>query len=229
MKTAFKVFVIEDDATICQNLVFFLTKEGFDVQFTLSSEAALKTLMDHIFDIIILDINMPKMSGFELCQAFRKFNQITPIVMLTAYDEIDDKIRGFDLGADDYLTKPFFMEELSLRVKSLLKRSKNLQAVDEIIKISDLTINLSNKKAFRAAIEINLTAREFNLLVMLARSKGNIVTKKELNRSIWGGSLDENNNTIEVYINFLRKKVDKPFSKQLIKTKIGFGYYLEES
>lgn len=228
MKTASKVFVIEDDSTICQNLVFFLTKEGYEVKFTLSSETALKTLIDHFFDIIILDINMPRMTGFEICQEFRKFNQVTPILMLTAYDEIEDKIKGFDLGADDYLTKPFFMEELSLRLKSLLKRSKKIHHVDEIIKIQDLTINMSNNRVVRAAIEINLTPREFNLLVMLARSKGKIVTKKELNRSIWGGSLDENNNTIEVYINFLRKKIDKPFSTPLIKTKIGFGYFIDE-
>jgi len=228
MKTASKVFVIEDDATICQNLVFFLTKEGYDVKYTLSSVTALKTLIDHFFDIVIMDINMPKMTGFEICKEFRKFNQHTPILMLTAYDEIEDKIKGFDLGADDYLTKPFFMEELSLRLKSLLKRSKKIHNSDEIIKIQDLTINMSNNRVVRAAIEINLTPREFNLLVMLARSKGKIVTKKELNRSIWGGSLDENNNTIEVYINFLRKKIDKPFSTPLIKTKIGFGYFIDE-
>jgi DNA-binding response OmpR family regulator len=228
MKTASKVFVIEDDATICQNLVFFLTKEGYDVKYTLSSVTALKTLIDHFFDIVIMDINMPKMTGFEICKEFRKFNQLTPILMLTAYDEIEDKIKGFDLGADDYLTKPFFMEELSLRLKSLLKRSKKIHNSDEIIKIQDLTINMSNNRVVRAAIEINLTPREFNLLVMLARSKGKIVTKKELNRSIWGGSLDENNNTIEVYINFLRKKIDKPFSTPLIKTKIGFGYFIDE-
>lgn len=228
MKTINKVFIIEDDTIICQNLVFFLTNEGHDVKFTLSSETALKTLTDNFFDIIILDINMPKITGFDICKEFRKFNQITPILMLTAYDEIEDKIKGFDLGADDYLTKPFFMEELSLRIKSLLKRSKKLFNIDEIIKIQDLTINMSNKVVVRSAIEITLTPREFNLLIMLARSKGKIVTKKELNRSIWGGSLDENNNTIEVYINFLRKKIDKPFSKQLIKTKIGFGYFIDE-
>ena len=229
MKTNPKIFIVEDDTLICQNLVYFLSKEGFDVKFTLSSVNALKTLQDDFFDLIILDINMPKISGFDICSEFRKFNQITPILMLTAYDEIEDKIKGFDLGADDYLTKPFFMEELSLRLKSLLKRSKKLYNLDEIIKINDLTINMATKLVLRSGSEINLTPREFNLLLMLVRSKGKIVTKKELNRAIWGGSLDENNNTIEVYINFLRKKIDKPFSTQLIKTKIGFGYFLDES
>ena len=229
MKTIPKIFIVEDDTSICQNLVFFLSKEGFDVKFTLSSVNALKILEDEYFDIIILDINMPKISGFEICREFRKFNQVTPILMLTAYDEIEDKIKGFDLGADDYLTKPFFVEELSLRIKSLLKRSKKLHNVDEIVKIKDLTINMATKLVVRSGLEISLTPREFNLLLMLVRSKGKIVTKKDLNRTIWGGSLDENNNTIEVYINFLRKKIDKPFSTQLIKTKIGFGYFLDES
>lgn len=228
MKTIPKIFIVEDDTIICQNLVFFLSKEGFDVKFTLSSVNASKILEDEFFDIIILDINMPKITGFDICREFRKFNQVTPILMLTAYDEIEDKIKGFDLGADDYLTKPFFMEELLLRIKSLLKRSKKLHNIDEIVKIKDLTINMATKLVVRSGFEINLTPREFNLLLMLVRSKGKIVTKKELNRAIWGGSLNENNNTIEVYINFLRKKIDKPFSTQLIKTKIGFGYFLDE-
>jgi DNA-binding response OmpR family regulator len=228
MKTIPKIFIIEDDASICHNLDFFLKKEGFEVKYTLSSTSALKTLQDDFFDIIILDINMPKISGFEICKEFRKFNQVTPILMLTAYDEIDDKIKGFDLGADDYLTKPFFMQELSLRIKSLLKRTKKLYNVDELLNISDLTINMATKLVVRSGSEISLTPREFNLLLMLVRSKGKIVTKKELNRTIWGGSLDENNNTIEVYINFLRKKIDKPFSTPLIKTKIGFGYFIDE-
>lgn len=228
MKTIPKIFIVEDDTIICQNLVFFLSKEGFDVKYTLSSVNASKILEDEFFDIIILDINMPKITGFDICREFRKFNQVTPILMLTAYDEIEDKIKGFDLGADDYLTKPFFMEELLLRIKSLLKRSKKLHNIDEIVKIKDLTINMATKLVVRSGFEINLTPREFNLLLMLVRSKGKIVTKKELNRAIWGGSLNENNNTIEVYINFLRKKIDKPFSTQLIKTKIGFGYFLDE-
>lgn len=228
MKTIPKIFIVEDDTIICQNLVFFLSKEGFDVKFTVSSVNASKILEDEFFDIIILDINMPKITGFDICREFRKFNQVTPILMLTAYDEIEDKIKGFDLGADDYLTKPFFMEELLLRIKSLLKRSKKLHNIDEIVKIKDLTINMATKLVVRSGFEINLTPREFNLLLMLVRSKGKIVTKKELNRAIWGGSLNENNNTIEVYINFLRKKIDKPFSTQLIKTKIGFGYFLDE-
>lgn len=228
MKTIPKIFIVEDDTIICQNLVFFLSKEGFDVKFTVYSVNASKILEDEFFDIIILDINMPKITGFDICREFRKFNQVTPILMLTAYDEIEDKIKGFDLGADDYLTKPFFMEELLLRIKSLLKRSKKLHNIDEIVKIKDLTINMATKLVVRSGFEINLTPREFNLLLMLVRSKGKIVTKKELNRAIWGGSLNENNNTIEVYINFLRKKIDKPFSTQLIKTKIGFGYFLDE-
>lgn len=137
------------------------------------------------------------------------------------------KMKGFESGADDYLTKPFFMAEVVARVKSLLKRSKKQADLAELIWVEDLSIDISTNSVARSKQAINLTPREFNLLLMLVRAKGKIVTKKELNKEIWGGSLDEHNNTIEVYINFLRKKIDKPFSKQLIKTKIGFGYYLD--
>ena len=148
--------------------------------------------------------------------------------MLTAFDDIDDKMHGFEVGADDYLTKPFFMREVMARSKALIKRSQSQQVpeVQDILRIEDLLIDLSTQSVSRGKTAISLTPREFNLLLKLANAKGKLVTKRELNRDIWGGSLDENNNTIEVYINFLRKKIDKPFATNLIKTKVGFGYYL---
>ena len=147
--------------------------------------------------------------------------------MLTAFDDFDDKIQGFEIGADDYITKPFFMKEVVARLKAILKRfSKKDIKAEEKIWVHDLLIDTLQKKVFRNNTPIDLTQREYNLLVKLAEAKGNIVSKKEINQSIWEGSLDENNNTIEVYINFLRKKIDKPFDTHLLRTKIGFGYYL---
>jgi DNA-binding response OmpR family regulator len=227
MKNAPKLLLIEDDRSISQNLADFLSQEGFQVHFAYTGKEALSALEKDLFDLLILDVNLPDFDGFYICQEFRKRNTQTPILMLTAYDELEDKMKGFEMGADDYLTKPFFMVEVLARVKSLLKRTKKGDEYPALIWVEDLSIDTSTNVVARAKQEINLTPREFNLLLMLVKAKGKMVTKKELNKQIWGGSLDEHNNTIEVYINFLRKKIDKPFSKQLIKTKIGFGYYLD--
>jgi DNA-binding response OmpR family regulator len=227
MKNLPVVFLVEDDRIISLNLSDFLIKEGFQVENAYNGKSALSMLETNKYDLIILDINLPDYNGFDICKEFRKQNTQTPILMLTAYDELEDKMKGFEMGADDYLTKPSFMVEVLARIKSLLRRSTKLQVQNVPIWIEDLSIDISTSTVIRAKKVINLTPREFNLLLMLVNAKGKIVTKKALNKEIWGGSLDEHNNTIEVYINFLRKKIDKPFSKQLIKTKIGFGYYLD--
>jgi DNA-binding response OmpR family regulator len=227
MKNVPNLLLIEDDRIISQNLTEFLSQEGFRIQHAFSGKEALVLLDSSPFDLLILDVNLPDFDGYHICQEFRKRNTQTPILMLTAYDELEDKMKGFEMGADDYLTKPFFMVEVLARIKSLLKRSHKLPEQAEVIWVEDLSIDMATNAVFRSKQEISLTPREFNLLVMLVKAKGKIVTKKALNKEIWGGSLDEHNNTIEVYINFLRKKIDKPFSKQLIKTKIGFGYFLD--
>ncbi len=227
MKNAPTLLLIEDDRSISQNLADFLSQEGFQIQCVFTGNEALSVLESGSFDLLILDVNLPDFDGYHICQEFRKRNTQTPILMLTAYDELEDKMKGFEMGADDYLTKPFFMVEVLARIKSLLKRANKQTEQPSLIWVEDLCINVSTNAVARAKQDINLTPREFNLLLMLVKAKGKMVTKKELNKQIWGGSLDEHNNTIEVYINFLRKKIDKPFSKQLIKTKIGFGYYLD--
>lgn len=227
MKNAPKILLIEDDRIISQNLTDFLTQQGFRILHAFTGRDALNLLEMETVDLLLLDINLPDFDGYQICQEVRKKNSHTPILMLTAYDELEDKMKGFEVGADDYLTKPFFMVEVLARIKSLLKRAKKLDDSQALIWVEDLSINVSTTTVSRSKQDINLTPREFNLLLMLVKAKGRIVTKKELNKEIWGGSLDEHNNTIEVYINFLRKKIDKPFSKQLIKTKIGFGYYLD--
>ena len=176
-----------------------------------------------------MDINLPKKNGYDLCKEFRTYNTHTPVLMLTAFDELEDKIKGFDSGADDYLTKPFYMRELILRIKSLIKRSQNNKSsFQEIITALDISIHVAQKKVTRQNQEISLTPREYQILVMLCKNPGEIVSKNELIKEIWGTSMDVNTNTIEVYLNFLRNKIDKPFGKNSIKTKIGYGYYLSD-
>jgi DNA-binding response OmpR family regulator len=222
-----KILLVEDDKTLSKNLRDYLIQEQFDVDCQFDGYSALQKINEKSYDAIILDIDLPIKNGWEVCREIRAHNDPTPILMLTAFDDFDDKIQGFEIGADDYITKPFFMKEVVARLKAILKRfSKKDIKAEEKIWVHDLLIDTLQKKVFRNNTPIDLTQREYNLLVKLAAAKGNIVSKKEINHSIWEGSLDENNNTIEVYINFLRKKIDKPFDTHLLRTKIGFGYYL---
>jgi DNA-binding response OmpR family regulator len=223
-----KILVVEDDITLNQNIKEYLAGENCEVITAFDGQIAQKLLKKDDYDCVILDINIPHQNGYELCREYRSYNSSTPVLMLTAFDELEDKVSGFDAGADDYLTKPFYMKELLIRIRSLIKRNHKSSSVNdsEILKVEDLIVNQRTKTVTRNNTEIILTPREYQILLKLIRAKGELVDKQELVKEIWGGSFDANTNTIEVYINFLRKKIDKPFEKQLIKTKIGYGYYL---
>ncbi len=225
-----KILVIEDESTLNKNICDALVSENFVVESTFDGFLAERFLKKESFDCVIMDINLPKKNGYDLCKEFREYNTYTPVLMLTAFDELEDKIKGFDSGADDYLTKPFFMKELILRINSLIKRSqkKSENNFKETINVLDISINTAQKKVTRQNQEIQLTPREYQILIKLCKNQGEIVSKNELITEIWGTSLDVNTNTIEVYVNFLRNKIDKPFGKNSIKTKIGYGYYLSD-
>jgi DNA-binding response OmpR family regulator len=224
-----KILLVEDDATMNQNIKDAFLMEGFTVEVAYDGNIAEKFLRKESFDCVILDVNLPLKNGYEIAKSFRQINTFTPVIMLTAFDELEDKVQGYDSGADDYLTKPFYMKELLMRVKSLINRSQGAvsQELKESVEVLDIVINQKSKTVKRSDLEIILTPREYQILLKLALAKGAMVSKKELIREIWGGSFDANTNTIEVYINFLRKKIDKPFGSNLIKTKIGYGYFLD--
>lgn len=224
-----RILIVEDDLIISKNIQEALLSEQFDLEAAFDGTMAEKLLKRNFYDCIVMDINLPHINGYELCRMFRQYNTTTPILFLTAFDELEDKVQGYDSGADDYLTKPFFMKELILRINSLIKRSRQLskQNESEVVVFEDIVINQRTKTVRRNNKELELTPREFQILLRLVRAQGELVLKKELIREIWGSSFDANTNTIEVYINFLRNKVDKPFATPLIKTKIGYGYYLE--
>src|SRR5690625_5195952 len=192
-----KILVIEDESTLNKNISEALSAENFLVESAFDGYLAERFLKKDDFDCVIMDINLPQKNGYDLCKEFREYNTHTPVLMLTAFDELDDKIKGFDSGADDYLTKPFYMKELIMRINSLIKRSQN---------------QMYNKA---------------QTLIKVWENTGEIVSKKELIHEIWRTSLNVNTNTIEVYINFLRNKIDKPFGKNSIQTKIGYGYFFK--
>lgn len=227
-----KILIIEDDPTLNKNIKEALADEQMLVETAFDGLIAEKMLKKHKFDCIIMDINLPYKNGYELCREFRQYNSTTPVLMLTAFDQIEDKVMGYDCGADDFLTKPFYMKELILRINSLLKR-RNLEGraedTDPTLVAGDIVVDKANKKVSRQGVEILLTPREYQILVRLISARGELVLKKDFIKEIWGNAVDTNTNTIEVYINFLRKKIDKPFEKDSIKTKIGFGYYFEEA
>lgn len=221
------ILLIEDDKTLNQNISDALRAEGFIVTTVYDGEIAEKLLHRDNFDCIIMDINLPYKNGFELCKYFRLMNNSTPVIMLTAFSELDDKVQGYDSGADDYLTKPFYMRELILRVHSLIKRTRSSTSTTETLTADDIVVELKTKTVSRQGQTINLTPREYQILIHFIQNKGELVSKKELIKLIWGDVIDVNTNTVEVYINFLRNKIDKPFSKNNIKTKVGYGYYFE--
>jgi DNA-binding response OmpR family regulator len=223
-----KVLIIEDDPTLNKNISDALAAENIMSESVFDGQLAERILRKDSFDCIIMDINLPGKSGFDLCRNFRTFNVETPILMLTAFSELEDKVKGYDCGADDYLTKPFFMREFILRVNSLIKRSnRSDSSQNNVITADDIIINLAQKNVTRQGKEIALTPREFQILLILCQNKGEMISKNKLMEEIWGTSFDTNTNTIEVYINFLRNKIDKPFGKSSIKTKIGYGYYFD--
>lgn len=224
------ILIIEDDPTLSKNINEALQADGYHTESVYDGLLAERLLKNKPYDCVIMDVNIPGKTGFDLCKEFRTFNKETPVIMLTSFAELDDKVKGYDSGADDYLTKPFYIRELLLRINVLIKRSSsNLgKAKKEYLKAADIVVHFATKKVTRQGKEIKLTPREFQILVKLLENKGELISKNELIKEIWGDILDVNTNTIEVFINFLRNKIDKPFGKNNIKTKIGYGYYFDE-
>jgi two-component system copper resistance phosphate regulon response regulator CusR len=224
-----KILLIEDDEQLSRSVSEALRKEGYACTTVFDGRLAERAFILDDYDLVLLDLNLPGENGFSLCQQFRKKNPAVPVVILTAFGDIDSKMEAYDLGAEDYLVKPVHIMELLAKVRIQLKRSAHLPEDGEIISIVDLEINVPKKLVSRAGQVIELTPKEFNLLLCLARQPKRIASKDELAMKVWDESYGVSHNTVEVYISFLRNKVDKNFEPKLIKTKIGFGYYLDDS
>ena len=223
-----KILIVEDESKVAA----FISK-GLNTQNLLSDIArsgleALELFNKNHYDLVILDIGLPDISGLNICEHIRKSNQNIPVLMLTAMGSLSDKLSGFEVGTNDYLVKPFDFMELLVRVKSLLQFSRGDSKSSETIQVSDLELDLNEKVARRSGKEIELTAREFNLLEYLMKNRGRVVSKIELAENVWDINFDTRTNFVEVYINYIRNKVDKGFSNKLIHTVVGMGYMLKQ-
>ena len=207
-----KILVIEDDPKISRLLEIELKFEGFDVFFAYDGKEGLNMAKYGSYDLILLDVMLPKMSGMEVCKRIREGSQV-PIIMLTAKDEISDKIVGFDYGADDYMTKPFSNEELLARIKALVRRTKKT-----------VKINYSTYEVFRGETLISLSKREFELLDFLVLNKGIVLSRDKILEEVWGFDYIGNDNILDLYIKYLRDKVDKPYERKFIQTVRGIGF-----
>ena len=226
MENVHSILLVEDEIKLGKAIQDELVRQGYEVEVATNGKEAEKMFKKQAFSLVLLDINLPYKDGFALCREFRKHNQKVPIVMLTAAGQISDKVTAFELGADDYIVKPFHFDELFARIKVFLKRSEKPRKAEKIV-VHDLVIDLWDKSVKRNGTDISLTAKEFTLLVLLASNKEKVISKQEILSKVWDMSFDTGTNTIEVYISFLRNKIDKPFEQKLIYTKPGFGYNIK--
>lgn len=223
-----KILVVEDEPKVAAFISQGLKENGYTTEIAYDGNSAMRMHESTPFDMYIIDINLPEKNGLQLCREIRKNNQAVPVLMLTALGTTEDKVAGFESGADDYLVKPFEFRELLVRIKALLKRSNNENKVQNILRVADLEVNLDNYKVTRAGKRIELTGREFALLELLMKNKGRVLPRSEIAEKVWSVTFDTGTNVIDVYVTFLRKKVDKDFTPKLIHTQTGIGYILTE-
>jgi DNA-binding response OmpR family regulator len=227
--TSMNILLIEDEPKLSEFLKRGLTENGFNTEVAIDGVSGLKMAIEGKHDVIILDINLPLKNGLQVCRELRINNIHKPVLMLTARRNTEDKLHGFDAGADDYLVKPFAFLELIARVKALCKRSLGVEAFSNTLTFADMELNLHTKTASRNGKNIELTAKEFSLLEYFLRNKNRVISRGELAQMVWDIDFDTGTNVIDVYVNFLRKKIDKEFPTKLLHTQVGFGYILKEA
>jgi two-component system, OmpR family, response regulator len=220
-----RLLLVEDDAKLVRALERGLEREGYAVDVATTGEDALSKATDQEYDAVVLDVMLPGPDGFEICRTLRERKRWAPVLMLTARDQVADRIRGLDAGADDYLVKPFDFGELLARLRALTRRGPAEQRT-AIIEVRDLRLDPATHLVTRAGREIELTAREFAVLEFLARRAGQVVSRTELLEHVWDDR-DGSTNVVDVYVGYLRKKLESPFRRRLIRTVRGVGFQLE--
>jgi two-component system copper resistance phosphate regulon response regulator CusR len=224
-----RILLVEDEKKIADALKKGLSEQLYHVDLAYDGFMGKELFEKKMFDMVILDINLPGINGFDLCKEIRMKNGHIPVIMLTAMTATDDKVEGFDAGADDYIVKPFDFKELLARIRALLKRTYNPVQNGNVIKVADLIMNMDNREVIRSGRAITLTAKEFQLLEYLVRNKNKVVSRADIALNVWEIDFDTKTNVIDVYVNFLRKKLESDAGHKLIHTQVGLGYVLKES
>lgn len=227
------ILVIEDEQKVAAFLKSGLEEQGYTVDLAYDGYTGGKLALGKEYNLILLDVIIPVVNGIDLCKEIKKAKPVTPVLMLTALGTTDDKVTGFDSGADDYLVKPFEFKELLARIKALTKRafiqSQSIEnAPSNILTVADLQLDLDKKVAIRGTKVISLTAKEFSLLEYLMRNKGRVLSKPDIAERVWEVTFDTGTNVVEVYVNILRKKIDNDFPNKLIHTRVGMGYVIQD-
>ena len=222
-----RILLVEDDKKVASFIRKGLEEEGYAVDVAADGEAGLFMGLDRLHDLIILDVMLPKKPGFQVLRELRQAKVATPVLMLTARDTVEDKVQGLDAGADDYLTKPFVFAELLARVRALLRR--RAEARSPRLQVADLVLDPATRSVTRGGQPITLTNREFALLEYLMRNAGRVLTRTAITEHVWDYDFDSGTNVIDVYVNYLRKKIDASHEPKLLHTVRGAGYVLREN
>ena len=223
-----RVLIIEDDTSIARFLELELTHEGFSVTRASDGRSGVATFISDGADLVVLDIMLPELSGIEVCRRIRQRSRV-PVIMLTAKGDVADKVHGLDTGADDYITKPFEIEELLARMRAAFRRNGSAPEAPKIRQVQDLSISPAERRVWRDGREIELTRREFDLLEYLVRNRGVVLSRTALLEHVWGWANEVETNTVDVYVRYLRRKIDRPDRPSLITTVRGVGYTIRES
>ncbi len=223
-----KILIVEDEPKVAAFVKKGLEENGFLTDIAFDGLMGKALALNNDYNIIILDLNLPHINGFQLCKIIRESAYKVPILMLTALGGIDEKTQGFEAGADDYLLKPFEFRELLLRIKALLKRANETPHQSTVYKVADLELHKDEMKVIRSGKTISLSAKEYKLLEYLIMNKDKVLSRLELTDHVWGLNFDTGTNVVDVYMNFLRKKMDNEFNPKLLHTRIGLGYILTD-
>lgn len=222
------ILLIEDEPKTLTFIRKGLEENGYRVDTAADGQEGMRLAMAGTYQLIISDIVLPGMSGIELCNELRRMHNHTPLLMLTALGGVGHVVKGLDSGADDYLVKPFEFQELLARIRTLTKRGASTGQVAQVLRLADLELNLHGRTVRRGTKEIQLTAREYALLEFLLRNKERVLSRQEIVREVWGLDFDTGTNMVDVYINYLRRKIDRDFPEKLIHTQFGLGYVMKQ-
>jgi DNA-binding response OmpR family regulator len=224
-----KILVVEDEPKVAAFIVQGLQESGHEVRIAYDGQMGKRLALKEEFDVMIFDIIIPIVNGIELCRAVRDHGISTPVLLLTALGTTEDKVNGLDAGADDYLVKPFEFKELLARLRSLGRRGQSSEAASNTLSYHDLQLDINRRMAIRGGLEIPLTAKEFSLLEYLMRNRERVLTRVQISEKVWDIHFDTGTNVVDVYMNLLRKKIDREHPDKLIHTRVGHGYVLQHA